>query len=71
MGIDFEFIDIGGGLGVPYKLEDQELDLTEFSNKVVNLFKNKVKEYGLGKPYLFVETGRYLVCGLNHPVNQR
>jgi diaminopimelate decarboxylase len=62
VGIDFEFIDIGGGLGVPYKPEDQELDLTAFSNKVVSLFKVKVKEYGLGKPFLFVEPGRYLVC---------
>jgi diaminopimelate decarboxylase len=62
VGIDFEFIDIGGGLGVPYKPEDKELDLEKFSNKVVSLFKSKVKEYGLGKPYLFVEPGRYLVC---------
>jgi diaminopimelate decarboxylase len=62
VGINFEFIDIGGGLGVPYKPEDKELDLEKFSNKVVSLFKNKVKEYGLGKPYLFVEPGRYLVC---------
>lgn len=62
VGIDFEFIDIGGGLGVPYKPEDKELDLTEFSSKVVGLFKSKVKEYGLGKPFLCVEPGRYLVC---------
>jgi diaminopimelate decarboxylase len=62
VGINFEFIDIGGGLGVPYKPEDKDLDLTAFSNKVVNLFKNKVKEYGLGKPFLFVEPGRYIVC---------
>lgn len=62
VGINFEFIDIGGGLGVPYKPEDQELDVTAFSNKVVNLFKSKVKDYGLGKPFLFVEPGRYLVC---------
>ncbi len=62
VGIDFEFIDIGGGLGVPYKPEDKELDLTEFASKVVGLFKSKVKEYGLGKPFLCVEPGRYLVC---------
>lgn len=62
VGIDFEFIDIGGGLGVPYKPEDKELDLAEFSSKVVALFKNKVKEYGLGKPFLFVEPGRYIVA---------
>ncbi|MGD6852731.1 MAG: diaminopimelate decarboxylase [Candidatus Bathyarchaeia archaeon] len=62
VGIDFEFIDIGGGIGVPYKPEDKELDLAEFSSKVVGLFKNKVKEYGLGKPFLFVEPGRYIVA---------
>ena len=62
VGIDFEFIDIGGGLGIPYKPEDKELDLTAFSKRVVTLFKNKVKEYGLGKPFLFMEPGRYLVC---------
>ncbi len=62
VGIEFEFIDIGGGLGIPYKPEDKDLDLNEFSDKIVTLFKAKVKEYGLGKPFLCVEPGRYLVC---------
>ncbi len=62
VGIEFEFIDIGGGFGVPYKPEDKDLDLTEFSSKIVVPFKSKVKEYGLGKPFLCVEPGRYLVC---------
>jgi diaminopimelate decarboxylase len=62
IGIEFEFIDIGGGFGVPYNPEDKDLDLTEFSNKIVSPFKNRVKEYGLGKPFLCVEPGRYLVC---------
>jgi diaminopimelate decarboxylase len=62
VGVEFEFVDIGGGLGVPYNPEDKELDLSEFSSKIVVSFKNKVKEYGLGKPFLCVEPGRYLVC---------
>ena len=41
VGIEFEFIDIGGGFGVPYKPEDKELDLTEFSTKVVAPFKTQ------------------------------
>ena len=61
VGIDFEFIDIGGGLGVPYKPEDKDLDLAEYA-KVISAFKTKVKEYGLGKPFLCVEPGRYIVC---------
>jgi diaminopimelate decarboxylase len=62
VGVNFEFIDIGGGFGVPYKPEDKEFDLASFSSKVVATFKNKVAEYGLGKPFLCVEPGRYIVC---------
>ncbi len=62
VGISFEFIDIGGGLGVPYKPEDKDIDLSEFASKVVTPFKEKIKDYGLGKPFLCMEPGRYLVC---------
>jgi diaminopimelate decarboxylase len=62
LGIDFEFVDLGGGLGVPYQPKDKDLNLQEFATKVVSLFKTKVKEYNLGKPFLCIEPGRYLVC---------
>jgi len=62
LGIQFEFIDIGGGFGVPYQPEEQEFDFAAFASKVVTPFKGKVAEYGLGKPFLCVEPGRYLVC---------
>ena len=62
VGINFEFIDIGGGFGVPYKPEDKEFDWSDFGSKVVAPFKSKIAEYGLGKPFLCVEPGRYLVC---------
>jgi diaminopimelate decarboxylase len=62
VGVKFEFIDMGGGLGVPYKPEDKELDLTLFSDTVLALFKRRIDEYGLGKPFFCVEPGRYLVC---------
>lgn len=61
-GVDFEFMDIGGGLGVPYKPEDKPLDLKVFSDKVLSLFKTKISQYGLGEPILQVEPGRYLVA---------
>jgi diaminopimelate decarboxylase len=62
VGINFEFIDIGGGFGVPYKSDDKDFDWAEFANKVIVPFKSKVAEYGLGKPFLYVEPGRYLVA---------
>ena len=60
--ISFEFVDMGGGLGVPYKPEDKELDLTLFSKEVMSLFKSRIDKYDLGEPFFCVEPGRYLVC---------
>jgi diaminopimelate decarboxylase len=62
IGIPFEFVDMGGGLGVSYKPEEEELDLDLFSEKVLSLFKRKIDKYDLGKPFFCVEPGRYLVC---------
>ncbi len=61
-GITFEFIDIGGGIGVPYRPEDNALDLNLYAEKVVGFFKQKCSQYGLGEPVLQVEPGRYLVA---------
>ena len=60
--IDFEFIDFGGGLGVPYKPEEEELDLELYGEKVLGLFRKRIDECGLGSPYFCVEPGRYIVC---------
>jgi diaminopimelate decarboxylase len=62
VGVSFEFVDMGGGIGVPYKPEDNALDLAAFSEKVLSLFQRRVDEYGLGEPFFCVEPGRYLVC---------
>ncbi|MCW4009971.1 MAG: diaminopimelate decarboxylase [Candidatus Bathyarchaeota archaeon] len=62
VGVDFEFIDVGGGLGVPYKPEDKPLDLQVFSDKVLSLFKARTSQYGLGEPFFCMEPGRYLVA---------
>jgi diaminopimelate decarboxylase len=61
IGIDFEFIDVGGGLGVPYKPAENELDLKLFGDEVLSLFKSKIAEYGFEEPVFCVEPGRYLV----------
>lgn len=61
-GVNFESVDIGGGIGVPYKPEEKQLDLTVFSDKVLSLFKIKTKQFGLGEPFFCMEPGRYLVA---------
>lgn len=61
-GVNFDFINFGGGIGVPYRPEEKEVDLELFSNKLMGLFKEKIMEYSLGEPEFWLEPGRYLVA---------
>jgi len=60
-GVKFEFIDFGGGLGIPYTPEESKLDIETFSKEITNLYKDKLNEYDLGKPTMCIEPGRYIV----------
>lgn len=60
-GVKFEFIDFGGGLGIPYEPEESKLDIEKFSKEITGLFKDKLNEYNLGKPTMCIEPGRYIV----------
>ena len=62
LGLKFEFIDIGGGLGVPYKPEENEIDVADFSKQVLSMFKSRVQKDNLGDPTFCVEPGRYLIA---------
>ncbi len=61
LGIDFEFIDLGGGLGIPYKHEDAPLDIDKAAQLVAEIFTEKINEYGLKPPRLMMEPARYFV----------
>jgi len=60
-GVKFEFIDFGGGLGIPYTPEESKLDIETFSKEITDLYKDKLNEYNLGKPAMCIEPGRYIV----------
>lgn len=61
-GVDFEFIDIGGGIGIPYKPGEAPVDLDKFFGVVMGAFRKGLEENGLGTPFLMMEPGRYLVA---------
>ncbi len=62
VGIGFEFVDIGGGFGVPYRMGENELDIERTARVVAGAFREGCERYGLEKPRLMVEPGRYLVA---------
>jgi len=60
LGIQFEFVDFGGGLGIPYRPEQDPLDLNIYSEIVFTRFKEIVEKGEIGEPFLFIEPGRYI-----------
>lgn len=62
LNIKFEFIDFGGGIGIPYKPEQEPLDLDAYADVLTDLFKKCCDENDLGNPYFVIEPGRYIAC---------
>jgi len=60
---DLEFIDLGGGFGIPYKKQSGQsrLDLKKLGDKLSELIKNFVAEYGRNIEFK-IEPGRYIVA---------
>ncbi len=59
--VEFEFVDFGGGIGIPYEPQELILNLEIFSQEIVDLFKEKLYEYNMGNPTMCLEPGRYIV----------
>lgn len=59
VGIVFEFVNIGGGLGIPYRPEDAPLDLEAMGREVTGLF-GAFKDRNRYVPKLYMESGRYM-----------
>ena len=60
LGIKFDFVDFGGGLGIPYRPSDDPLDLNKYSEIVIDPFRDFFKNGDFGEPYLKIEPGRYI-----------
>jgi diaminopimelate decarboxylase len=73
LDIRFEFINFGGGLGIPYTPEAAPLDLTAMAAEITAIFADFEKRNGY-VPALLMESGRYMtgphgvlvVSAINH-----
>jgi diaminopimelate decarboxylase len=59
LDITFEFINIGGGLGIPYSPGVAGLDLGAMGRDITVLFKTFAQQHGY-EPALYMESGRFI-----------
>lgn len=62
LNINLKFVDLGGGIGIPYKPDDPELKPEEVAEHIVSVVKQVVEEKNLARPTLVFEPGRYIVA---------
>ena len=58
---DLDFVDFGGGIGVPYKPEEKPFDLDNFGKKASDFMRDFSGRYGRGLEFCF-EPGKYLTA---------
>ncbi len=59
LSIDFEFINMGGGLGIPYHPDDEALNIEAMAEETAVLYDRFRAKHGY-VPDLFMESGRYM-----------
>ncbi len=71
--IKFEFVNIGGGIGIPYKPEDAAVDLNIAGQGIKNAYEKIIKGNNMPDLKLYMECGRmvtgpygYLVSTVRH-----
>jgi diaminopimelate decarboxylase len=60
LGISIEFLNMGGGLGIPYRPEDKAIDIRALSHGIERVYHETLAGTGLTPPKLFMECGRYI-----------
>ncbi|MGD0728337.1 MAG: diaminopimelate decarboxylase [Spirochaetia bacterium] len=61
LGIRFEFVNLGGGFGIPYKLDQTAIDWQRLGRGVRDTYETKVKARGLHPLKLYMESGRAIM----------
>ncbi len=59
LNIEMEFINMGGGLGIPYRPEDPDFDVASMGKEISHLFDTFRDRHGR-VPALYMESGRYM-----------
>ena len=60
LGIHFEFVNLGGGIGMPYHPEDDPIDLLSLGEKVHHLYESSIVKNGLAPLDIRLECGRMI-----------
>ena len=60
-GVVLSELNLGGGFGIKYLVDDKPQPYTEYMRRVAKTVKDSAEEYGLPVPFILIEPGRSVV----------
>lgn len=60
VGIIFDFVNLGGGFGIPYRPGDKPLDINYVSERIAEVYEDKIISRGLKPLKICMESGRLI-----------
>ena len=70
LGIKFEFINLGGGFGIPYKPEEDPVDIEYVSQGIKEAYEEKITGNGLHPLNIMMESGRMMTGPYGYLVSE-
>jgi diaminopimelate decarboxylase len=68
--INIDFVNLGGGIGIPYTLEQVPVDLTRVSEGIHSLYRSKIEDKGIGPVRIVTENGRMVTGPFGYLVSR-
>ena len=60
VGIEMEFVNLGGGIGIPYKPDDKPVNYEHLAEKIAKEYNHKLSDQGIELKNIFMECGRVI-----------
>ena len=65
LGITISFVNFGGGIGIPYRPEEEPVDLEKLGQLVQACYEQTITAQGMA-PLKITSTGSFVLCSNHH-----
>ncbi|MBR3607739.1 MAG: diaminopimelate decarboxylase [Lachnospiraceae bacterium] len=70
VGVEIAFINLSGGVGIPYRPEQEKNDIYAIGEGVRKAFEEVLVPEGMGEVAIYTELGRFMMAPYGHLVTQ-
>lgn len=70
VGVHISFINLSGGVGIPYRTDQQPADIEEIGMKVKRVYEQILVPAGMGDVAIYTELGRFMLGPYGHLISR-